>query len=292
MGAEKFIYFLKEVSTLEGYSEVVKVYPDKRFLKISIVLFLVLLFVSGCIGQPPKTPTPTPTPTRTPKPKPSPKPTKPPKTKPPKPTRTPKPPKPSPIETPTPTPTPSPTQMPPANFANFKTGSYSKYLVEIYAPQKTQYYMTYKVIGESERNGVPVWVLQMIMEQEMQGVKMKTIYTWELKKDTFNLVWWKLEVYRDSQLVMTQEGGPSEKPRGASSPSPPKAEYSVGTETITVPAGTFTCSKFQVTVTSQGKTAKTTSWHSSDVPVFGLVKSITYVENQKTMETILIEYKA
>ena len=52
---------------------------------------------------------------------------------------------------------------------------------------------------------------------------------------------------------MTQEGGPGEKPKGAASPSPPKAEYPVGTETIIVPAGTFTYTKFQVTVTFQGK---------------------------------------
>ncbi len=153
--------------------------------------------------------------------------------------------------------------------------------------------MTYKVLGETEKKGVKVWPLQIITEQKAQG--MKTIYTQYLDKNTFELVWWRMEVYQNDKLIMSQEGGPTQQPSGTTgtySPSPPKAEYEVGTETITVPAGTFTCTKFKLTTTYQGRTSQVTSWHSAEVPIYGLVKSVVYTGGQKTTEMVLVEYSS
>ena len=52
----------------------------------------------------------------------------------------------------------------------------------------------------------------------------------------------------------------------------------IGQETITVPAGTFTCDKAIVTDETTG--IITHLWYNADVPIVGLVKFETFNDNQ------------
>ncbi len=246
-----------------------------------LAILVSVILVSGCLGQTPL-PTQTPTPTTPTPPSPHIKPPKTPRT--PKPPRTPR----------TPRAKPTPPTPRASTYGFFTRGAYAKYLMKILSPSYTETYVTYEVEGETVKEGSPVWILKQTIEPQTPGMMLKTILRLYIDKEMLELKWWEMEVYQDSKLVLRREGGPGETPpyQGVREPSSPKAQYKVGVETITVPAGTFACDRFEVTQRVQGKPVKIVSWYSADVPIYGLVKYTTYSDGQETSTMELIEYHA
>ncbi|MEM3551011.1 MAG: hypothetical protein QW222_04815 [Candidatus Bathyarchaeia archaeon] len=223
------------------------------------------------ISPTPTTPTPA-TPTPTPKPTPTPTPT------------------PTPV-TPTPTPTPiTPSPTPSLNpIINLRVGAYAEYLVKTYIDEDmVEMKNKYSVDGEEIYNVVNCWVLSFTTTIEEEGMTMKTIVTWWMAKSDLKVVHGRIRTYFNDSLMYEREFDPEQAPEEAGEPPKPiDVKYTVGYETVTVPAGTFlNCMK--VEVTAQDHVVK--SWAHNNVPIFGLVKSEIYENGRQVMTMDLTSY--
>ncbi len=177
------------------------------------------------------------------------------------PTKKPKPPK-SPKPTPQPTsqPTQPPSEQPPAvDFASFwrslKPGTWAKY--EMSTPQGPKMYMTVTVEGRETKRGVECIKVTYQYEMSGQAGGVATTAT----------VWISIETGETVEVEVCIPG------MGCQSGTPGQYQYTpttatstiLGTETISVPAGTFTCYKIS--------TPGATFWWSTDAPPLGIVKA-------------------
>ncbi len=216
-----------------------------------IALILIGALALGCVGfyyfyikprgevpptttQPPTTEAPSPT------------------AKPPKKSKPPKSPE------PTPQPTPQPTQPPTVDFASFwrslQPGVWARY--EITSPQGPMMYMTVTVQGRETKRGVEC--IKVTYEYEVSG---------QAGGATTATAWISIETGETVEVEVCLPG------MGCQSATPGQYQYTpttttstiIGTETISVPAGTFTCYKIS--------TPGGTFWWSTDAPPLGLVKA-------------------
>lgn len=135
---------------------------------------------------------------------------------------------------------------------------------------------TYKISvdGEEVYDGVDCWLLSQTTITTQEQVTMKMIYTFWISKTDYKAQHYRYRIYSDDQLVMEQEGDPAEAPAGE--PEPIDVSYSVGVETVTVPAGTFPgCTKVEVK-----NEFVSITWVHETVPIWGLVKSEMYLDEE------------
>ncbi len=200
-----------------------------------------------------------PIPTSTPSPSP-PETSKPPKTG-----KPPKPPKPSPTTQPPPTTPPSspPQSTPPEtqtpsqpSIFNFQATSYFKYkITTTSAGQSTTQYISYRITSGSW-SGQECWIMEVTAESDVGTFQYK--------------IWTSKATGRCLHAVMIMNGQEMEVPcaqasqPGITSGEAPGITYAYeGKETITVPAGTFTCDKWTATVAG----ATVTYWVAPGIPV-------------------------
>ena len=181
-----------------------------------------------------------------------------------------------PAEKGTPTPAPGP--------AAWKVGSYAEYRLVMQGKEST---LKYSVDGEEVYNGQDCYLLTYTMTMGNQ----RTEYTMWITKAEHKPVHARMRMYQGDTLIMEKEMDvkQAEEMLPPSATAGEKAKF-LGYETITVPAGTFNCAKYEAEVTQAGVTTKTTFWLSNNVPMFGLVKAES-VQNGNVVSTMeLISY--
>jgi len=183
----------------------------------------------------------------TPSPTPSPKPTRPPKSpKPPKPT-------PKPTPSPSPSPTPSPGKVSLSDFFNLAGISHYTYKITTEAQGQTAEMTISYSISSTTLSGKSCWLQE--IETKSQGVTMK--YRVWLDKATLKCL--KAEV--------SINNGPWQSTSCSQAPSgTAEGEVQVreaGHETVTVPAGTFSCTIYEATVAA----GSARYWVSDQVPI-------------------------
>lgn len=146
--------------------------------------------------------------------------------------------------------------------------------------------VTFRISGPEPKEGRSCWryVTQTCPEGLCDVMYSETV-VW-LDENTLEPVYWEMNVYQGENRVVHQEGagGPSGKQVYDPSRVPREATY-LGRESVTVPAGTFTCDKFSVS--KDGVT--TTIWVSDEVPSIGIVRLATEVEGIES-EMVLVDY--
>jgi hypothetical protein len=149
----------------------------------------------------------------------------------------------------------------------------------------------YNIDGEETYGGVDCWVLSYTMTVEEQGM-MKMVVTWWMAKSDLHAVHVRMRTYVNDNLIYEREFDPEQAPEEAGEPPEPvDVKYAVAYETVTVPAGTFVnCVKVRMEITVEGEQGVSYSWAHSNVPIFGLVKSETYVDGELLMKMELISY--
>jgi hypothetical protein len=122
-------------------------------------------------------------------------------------------------------------------------------------------------IDEGTYGGTACWLLKMEMQMHEDSTTMKTVMTYWMNKNTLEGIHVKTQMYTNGELTYEHEEdiAPGE---GGDMPKPIDISTATSHETITVPAGTFDCTKVTVT----GATGTTSSWVNSNIPVIGLVK--------------------
>jgi hypothetical protein len=140
-------------------------------------------------------------------------------------------------------------------------------------------------VDEGTYSGTACWLLKVEMEMNEGGDTIKTVMTYWMNKNTLEGIHMKTQMYTNDELTYEHEEDitPGE---GGDMPKPIDISTSMGHETITVPAGTFDCTKVTIT----GTTATTSEWINSNIPVIGLVKMESTSGGVVTSTTELIDY--
>jgi hypothetical protein len=141
-------------------------------------------------------------------------------------------------------------------------------------------------ITEGTYSGAAVWLLNVEMTNNVEGGTMKNIMTYWVNKNTMQGVHVKTQVYMNGELISENEEDIAPGEDSGTMPDPIDLSTTTSTETITVPAGTFTCGKITVTT----PTGTSSSWASASVPVIGLVKIETTYGGKVQSTTELIGY--
>ncbi len=171
----------------------------------------------------------------------------------------------------------------PSPAAAWKVGSFVEYKV---VSQGNEFTMKYSVAGEEVYNGKDCYLL----ESTMISGNMKYVYTiWAAKADN-KPVHARYRIYQDNNLVMEQEVDVQQAEEVVEQAKVSEGAKFLGYETITVPAGTFSCAKYEVETTQAGETYKSTYWVSDQVPIFKVVKSVTTKNGAVVTSMELINY--
>ena len=166
---------------------------------------------------------------------------------------------------------------------NLKDGAYVNYTVRTYENEAitSEYPITW-IVSEGTYNGTDCWVIKVTADINVENSTTTTLIYWYMNKTTYECISMKTQTYVDDVLVSEDES------KYGSPPAVVDPQTIVGQETITVPAGTFTCDKVVVTDATTG--IVTNLWYSTDVPIVGLVKMETYEGTQLTSARELIAY--
>ena len=109
--------------------------------------------------------------------------------------------------------------------------------------------------------------------------------TYWVSKSTLEGIHIKTQMYSGNDLIYENEEDIAPGDSG-DIPEPIDMSTTTSTETITVPAGTFTCGKITVTTTN----GTSSSWANSGIPIIGLVKMETTSGGVITSTTELVSY--
>jgi hypothetical protein len=171
------------------------------------------------------------------------------------------------------TPTATPTSTPSGNnpIANFRAGTWANYVIKSYgtAGEVTSENTMKYAIDEGTYSGTACWLLKVEMQMNEGEETTKMLMTYWMNKNTLEGIHVKTQMYTNDELTFEHEEDISPGESG-DMPKPIDLSTVTGHETITVPAGTFDCTKVTVTSTAVGST--TSSWVNSNIPVIGLVK--------------------
>jgi hypothetical protein len=164
-----------------------------------------------------------------------------------------------------------PTATPSQTTGAYRVGAYAEYLLNSTA---ASYTIKLSVDREETYSGTECWVYVMTSETDSLGFVQKVITTRWLSKATLECLHIRLQGYVSGNLVSDEEfAGDSEE----GSEMPNLVKPVVGTETITVAAGTFeNCVKGDGGGSIGGTTMVSRSWSHADVPFDGLVKLESY----------------
>jgi len=125
-------------------------------------------------------------------------------------------------------------------------------------------------VEDGTYSGTACWVMTVEMTMNQESGTMKMVMTYWVSKSTGEGIHVKTQTYMDGELVNEHEED-IEPGEGGDIPDPIDMSTTTSTETITVPAGTFTCGKITVTAT----TGTSSAWYNSNIPVIGMVKTET-----------------
>lgn len=145
--------------------------------------------------------------------------------------------------------------------------------------------MKYELAGKESKKGVSCFKLVMTMTTEVGGQTMFYEHImWVNENDLCcACVWIEASSVIGSTRMPLYEGPCTSE---YSAPEVPDYEFSIGVETITVPAGTFTCEK--LVIESEGTTIN--RWCNRDLPIYGLVKVTVYEGAVLRSEMELLDY--
>jgi hypothetical protein len=244
--------------------------PPKNSRKLLVVAFLLIVIVVSAgvlfyLASSPSSTNPTPNPSATP-------------------TATP-------TSSPTGTSTPILTPTPSGNnpIMNLRVGAYATYRITTATtdPETTS---TLKMSVDSEEtyNGTSCWVMSMITETTTDSGTSKMIITWWMSKANLEVVHIRMQMYVNDVLTYEQEYDPDQaSSQTGEPPEPVNPQTIVSHETITVTAGTFVnCAKAETGTA----TTKTDIWMHPNVPIWGMVKTETYSNNELQTKMELIAY--
>jgi hypothetical protein len=182
---------------------------------------------------------------------------------------------------PTVTPTSSPTST--VTSSSYRVGAWANYTMKSYdsTGRTTALYNIGYSVSEGTNKGVDCWILR--TEQGTSGdlsgqaYSMLTVTTYWLDKSNLQGVHYKIEIYSNGQQISLTENdyAPGDVNNIPTAINPSTV---VGKESITVPAGTFTCDKAVTSTTDLGNQYVITVWGNQAVPVVGMVKQ-EMVEN-------------
>jgi len=167
---------------------------------------------------------------------------------------------------------------------NFKVGDYANYTFKTYenGVVKATYPITWNVVN-GDLNGTACIVLEIKTDMQNTNSTTTNIVYWYMDKDTYDGLWTKTETYVDGVFVSKVESEFSGKPAFVD------PQTIVSQEKITVPAGTFDCSKS--VIADYGNTGETANeWYSASVPIGNLVKIETYKGAELTTVRELVAY--
>jgi len=174
---------------------------------------------------------------------------------------------------PTPTSSATVTPSPSASYVGYRVGAWVNYSrTDFHENGETnaRYNIMYHV-DEGSSKGVNCWLLQTSLEFSAEGSTTKTLTTYWLDKSSLEGLHYKIEIYSGTELISVTENDYS--PGDVNDiPTAINPSVVIGQETITVPAGMFTCDKVATTTRDLGNTYVTTVWGNQDIPVVGMVK--------------------
>ena len=196
---------------------------------------------------------------------------------------------PSASQSPTTSPTaqPSPSTQP---IANFRAGAYANYTIKTYdkvtGNETSNMPMNWQ-ITEGTANGTNVWVVTMSTTVTSDNVTMDSFIIMNIDKTTYKPVSGQMKVISDGITILDQTIDLS-SPQYNATASAIDPNTIIGTESITVAAGTFNCQKATTTDSTTG--AVNNVWLNSNIPVWGIVKMTTTEGTVVTSITELIAY--
>ena len=179
--------------------------------------------------------------------------------------------------------TPSPTGSPTAtsssqSYVSFKDGAWANYKLVTYSEDLSYESQIKERIDEETYNGILCWLMTSTTESTIEGETTTTATKIWMSKNSLQGIHMRMEingvVWMDEDLNET-----STTETGTTGEIDPNTIMSY--ETITVTAGTFTnCAKASTTTTMDSQTNVSYMWAHQDVPIFGLVKMETYVNQE------------
>lgn len=195
----------------------------------------------------------------------------------------------SPSETATPAASPTPNPSASTNpTANFKAGAYASYNMLDYS-SGSAVSSNFKIqIGEDTISGTACWILTTTAGNDTDYVIIvENIAKANASQLVGNVT---MKMYSAGTLLFDQSFDASNSTTGAGT-TEVNPQTIVGQETVTVPAGTFDCSKAIVTSTNTaGQTETSTIWISQNVPAFGMVKAESTVAGAQSSTLELASY--
>lgn len=163
---------------------------------------------------------------------------------------------------------------------HLKVGDYVTYVEKTYADNiETSRYPIKWEVTEVVFNETDCLVIKVTANVDSNTTIL--IY-WYMDKITYECISMKTQTYDSNTLISEYES------EYGSPPAVVDPQTIIGKETITVPAGTFTCDKAIVADEATG--TLTHLWYNADVPIVGLVKFETYEGNQLITERELTAY--
>jgi hypothetical protein len=189
-------------------------------------------------------------------------------------------------------PSSSATTKPPEQGASgYRLGAWANYTTENYDFNEevtARYNMRYSV-DEEFRNGVDCWILQTETVLVSDEDSMKNTATYWLDKRDLHGIHFKIQIYSKGEIISTVENDYSP---GDFNDIPTSIDPTtiVSHESITVPAGTFSCEKAAVTTKDLGKTYVVTVWGNSGIPIIGMVKEEMTQDGFLISSTELVAY--
>ncbi len=168
-------------------------------------------------------------------------------------------------------------------WANYTTKNYNE------SGAVTALYNLRYAVSQGTLKGVDCWILQTDNQLLTDDSVMNTVTTYWLDKSSLHGIHYKIVISSNGIVISDTENDYS--PGDVNNiPTAINPSMVLGTETITVPAGTFNCDKSTTTTTDRGYSYVTTVWGNSNIPVIGMVKQQMTVDGVLILTTELTAY--
>lgn len=164
-------------------------------------------------------------------------------------------------------------------FSGYTQGQWVKYAI---SSKGMQLEMEMKVEGFETKEGVQC--AKIVITQEMpQGEMVITIW---YDPEGGKIIWWKSQLKVGDEIVQEREGPGGTLPGKEHMPLTEDWGEYVGKETVTVPAGSFDCDRYEKKVPR----GKVVIWVNSQVPITKIVKMETIILGDKVFTMELKDY--
>ncbi len=166
------------------------------------------------------------------------------------------------------------------SLGEYKAGQWVKYRI---SSQGMELEMEMKVEGFETKEGVNC--VKMVYTQGMPSGGKMVMTIW-YDPETGKVVWWKSQIIVGGEVVQEKEGSGAKLPTKRHLPLVKDWGSYKGKETITVPAGTFECDKYE----KKTPTGKMIFWINTEIPITRMVKMETIVAGEKMVSMELESY--